>query len=74
MSQKDEEFLSNVFDYHNPEGIDSNRFFEIRQAAKDLARVILRNGNADRQHDLMQSVESIRLAVYYAIASIVVPK
>jgi hypothetical protein len=73
MHKKNEEFLSSIFDYHNPVGIDPTRFSEIREAAKELGRVILKNGG-DGQRDIAASIESIRLAVYYAIASIVLPK
>jgi hypothetical protein len=74
-------YLNKLFDYHNPDGIDPKRFENIRAKAKEFSMCVLENGgNGDFAHlygrskDVEQSIEQIRLAVYYAIASIVVPK
>lgn len=68
MKSEDIEIL---FTYHNPAGIDPNRFTEIREAAKVLAHKILEHGGKDA--DSARAIQKLRECVYYAIASIVLP-
>lgn len=70
---KDKEFLSRIFDYHNPTGVDPTRFEELRSAAKMMARTILSQGGHSNAQEIDKAIEHIRLALYYAIASIVLP-
>jgi|GEM_PF-5175660 hypothetical protein len=63
--------IEEYFTYHNPEGIDPKRFEIIRESAKKLAKDILENGgNSD---EICKSIQSLRIVVYHAIASIVLP-
>ncbi len=66
----DEVFLDRLFSYHISGGIDVDRFFKIREHAKEFARSILKIGGESGQEDLMRSIESIRLAVFYATSPI----
>lgn len=71
---RNEEFISRIFDYHEAKDVDPLRFEEMRAAARMMARAVLTNGGADRQEDLMKSIEHIRLALYFAISSVVIPE
>ncbi len=61
-----------LFTYHNPQGIDPERFTKIREAAKNLAHAINENGGDEKE--IQRAIHSIRIGVFYAIASIVLPK
>lgn len=67
-----EKDIENLFKYHNPPNIDVNRFQFIRDAAKELGKSIIKNGG--NEHDVERSLQKLRETVFYAIASIVVPK
>ena len=69
MNDKD---IDTLFTYHNPAGLDPARFDKIRNAAKDLGKCILENGG--QEVDVNTSIGKLRECVYFAIASIVVPK
>lgn len=73
ITPKDKKFIEQLFDYHNGVDIDPVRFAELRAAAKKMAEAVIAYGGNDRQKDLMQSIECIRLSLHYAIASIVIP-
>lgn len=66
------ENIDSLFTYHNPSGIDPMRFEKIREAAKELGRMIVENGGNEFDEDL--AIQKLRECVYYAVASIVVPK
>lgn len=68
MTENDIELL---FTYHNPVGLDPNRFTEIREAAKLLGLSILKNGG--KESEIEKSIDQLRKCVFYAVASIVVP-
>lgn len=69
MKDKD---IDTLFTYHNPGNLDPVMFEEIRNAAKVLGKLILKNGR--QEVDVNASISKLRECVYYAIASIVVPK
>ena len=64
--------IEKLFTYHNPGDLDPALFDEIRSAAKVLGKIILKNGRQDV--DVHASISKLRECVYFAIASIVVPK
>jgi hypothetical protein len=68
MNNKD---IEAIFTYHNPAGIDVNRFTLIREAAKHLGIMILENGGTIR--DVNIAISKLRECIHFAIASIVVP-
>ena len=68
-SEKD---IETLFTYHNPTDIDLTRFEKIREAAKELGRMIIEHGG--QEVDQERSICKLRECVFYAIASIVVPK
>ncbi len=61
--------IDKIFTYHNASGIDPKRFEEIRQAAKILGKLILKNGGM--KGDIDRSILKLRECVFFAIASIV---
>ena len=64
--------IETLFTYHNPTGLDPMIFDEIRNMAKELGKLILKHGR--QESDVKASVGKLRECVYFAIASIVVPK
>jgi hypothetical protein len=68
MNDNDIEIL---FTYHNPQGLEPEMFDELRNTAKILGKIILKNG---KTKDKEKSVQKLRECIYYAIASIVVPQ
>lgn len=74
MEDTTEKWLSKIFDYHNPTDIPAIHFEELRAAAKSMSRSVLANGGHHNGEDIDKAIEHIRVALYYAIASIVVPK
>lgn len=74
MIHKLDRHVDLLFDYHNPSDVAAERFSDIRLAAKVLARTIIKHGGHDRMRDIDRSIDKIREAVFYAIASIVIPK
>lgn len=68
-----EKFVDRIFSYHNPQNIPSIRFEELRASAKMMAKSVLINGGHNRGEDMKQAIEHIRLALFYAISSIVIP-
>ncbi len=64
--------IVDLFTYHDPKGIDPNRFTQIREAAKFLAHAI--NENGGDEDEIEKSIHLLRQSVFYAIASIVLPK
>jgi hypothetical protein len=68
-SEKD---IETLFTYHNPMGLDPKRFDEIREAAKFLGKMILKHGGVEVEKE--RAIMKLRESVFYAIASIVVPK
>lgn len=61
--------IDEIFTYHNPVGIDPERFEKIRNAAKQLGVAILDNGGY--KPDVNKSVDKLRECIFYAISSIV---
>jgi hypothetical protein len=68
----DDKDIETLFTYHDADGIDTELFIEIRDAAKRLGKIILKNGH--QNVDVNASIGKLRECIYYAIASIVVPK
>lgn len=66
------ENIDSLFTYHNPSGIDLMRFEKIREAAKELGRMIVEHGGNEADEE--RAIQKLRECVFYAIASIVVPK
>ena len=66
------EHIENLFTYHKPTDIDQSRFTKIREAAKELGKMIIEYGG--KEVDQERSICKLRECVFYAIASIVVPK
>lgn len=64
--------IEKLFTYHNPGDLDPLLFEEIRNAAKILGKIILKNGR--QEVDVNASISKLRECIYFAIASIVVPK
>ena len=64
--------IEKIFTYHNPKDIDPNRFIEIREAAKNLGFKILQHGGSEE--DIERSIIMLRQCVFFAIASIAIPK
>ncbi len=64
--------IDDLFTYHDPKGIDPYRFTVIREAAKSLAHAINQHGGD--QEEIERSIHLLRQAVFYAIASIVLPQ
>lgn len=69
MNQND---VERYFTYHNPAGIDPVRFEFIRNAAKSLATQIIEYGG--NPSEIEKSIESLRICIFHAIASIVLPE
>ncbi|HEY5235260.1 MAG TPA: hypothetical protein VIJ14_03695 [Rhabdochlamydiaceae bacterium] len=61
-----------LFTYHTATDVAQTRFTEIREAAKHLGRMILSHGG--KEEDKRLSIQKLRESVFYAIASIAVPK
>lgn len=61
-----------LFAYHDSTDIDTERFAMIRESAKILGKQIIKYGG--EEDDIEVSIQKLRECVYYAIASIVVPK
>ena len=66
------ERINDLFTYHNPQGIDPKRFEVIRESAKKLCYAINENGGDEKE--IERAIHHIRVGVFYAIASIVLPK
>lgn len=64
--------IENLFTYHDVGEIETDGFQYIRESAKGLGRQIIKHG-VDEQ-DIERAIQKLRECVYYAIASIVVPK
>ena len=68
----DNEYIERFFTYHDPIGIDPQRFISIRNKAKELAIVILENGGL--YEEKYSAIQSLRQCVYHAVASIAIPE
>lgn len=69
-----EKFVDRIFSYHQAKDVSAVRFEELRIAAKSMARAVVLNGNHNRGEDIEQAIEHIRIALFYAISSLVIPK
>ena len=69
MNNKD---IETLFTYHNASGLDTEMFKEIRESAQTLGKIILKYGR--QEVDVNTSIGKLRECIYYAIASVVVPK
>jgi hypothetical protein len=64
--------IETLFTYHPAPHLDAVQFDELRAAAKVLGKLIIKYGR--QPGDMHASIAKLRESVYYAIASIVVPK
>lgn len=60
--------IEELFTYQNSSHIDPQRFEEIREAAKELARKI--NVHGGWGDDKKRALQNLRVTVFFAIASI----
>lgn len=67
-----EQDIEKLFTYHNPKDLDPLLFDELRNSAKVLGNLILKHGR--QEVDVNASISKLRECIYFAIASIVVPK
>lgn len=65
--------INQLFNYHNPVGIDPKRFEILRESAKIMADAIYRQGG-NREGDKELAFQKLRECLFYAIASVVVPE
>ncbi len=66
-----EDHMDILFTYHNPQHMNPDRFTKIRNLANLLGKSIIENGGCEC--DIERSIQKLREAVFYAIASIAVP-
>lgn len=64
--------IDKIFNYYDAKDIPPKVFSDIRAFAKLLGKAIINNGIT--MHDKHMSIQRLRECVFYAIASIVVPK
>jgi hypothetical protein len=74
MTEHQEDYVSNIFDYHDGANIDPIRFKELRESAKSMARCIMNNCGHHRGMDIDRAIDYLRVSLSYAIAAIVIPE
>lgn len=68
ITPEDQEMLDTRFEYHAPVGDQTQRYFEIRSAAKSLASKLLQN--CPRCPELTLALRDLERAVFWSNASI----